>query len=72
MQEKSLQEQLKAHWDRVKSPEALALARGVRASSGIPKVTIRPTLPVHGAVVIFEDVLDVPLPESTTIEDQPR
>jgi hypothetical protein len=72
MQNKSLAEQLKAHWMRMNTPEALALALGVRASSCVPKVTIRPTLPVHGQVVVLEEVFNPSIPENTTIDDQPQ
>ncbi|WP_223448221.1 hypothetical protein [Pseudomonas sp. BF-R-19] len=69
---KSLAEQLKAHWARMNSPESLALAKGVRASSGMPKVTIQPTLPNHGRVMVFEEVIDMPAVENTTTDDQPK
>jgi len=72
MQNKSLADQLKAHWARMNSPESLALAKGVRASSGVPKVTIRPTLPTHGRVMVLEEVFDLPALENTTTDDQPK
>lgn len=72
MQNESLAEQLKAHWMRLNTPEALALAKGVRASSGGPKVTILPTLPVDMQIMVLEEVFDPPVPENTTIDDQPK
>ncbi|UST77241.1 hypothetical protein [Pseudomonas siliginis] len=72
MQNKSLAEQLKAHWARMNSPESLALAKGLRASSGMPKVTIQPTLPNHGRVMVFEEVFDVPEAGNAASDDQPN
>lgn len=72
MENKSLADQLKDHWQRVSSPEALALAEGLRSMSSIPKVTILPTLPVDGRVVIYEDVFVLPMAESAPINDQPE
>ncbi|WNZ87590.1 hypothetical protein [Pseudomonas sp. P108] len=72
MQNKSLAEQLKAHWVKVNSPESLAIAKGVRASSGVPKVTIRPAMPPSGRVMVLEESFDVPAPENKAADDQPK
>ncbi|WP_133125537.1 hypothetical protein [Pseudomonas amygdali] len=72
MQNKSLAEQLKAHWARVNSPESLAIAKGVRASSGVPKVTIRPTMPPSGRVMVLEEAFDVSAPGNKTADEQPK
>lgn len=72
MQNKSLADQLKAHWAKLNSPEALALAKGLRGASGVPKVTIPPILPTHGRVMVFEEVIDMPAVENTTTVDQPK
>lgn len=72
MVNKSLAEQLKAHWVRLNSPESLALAKGVRASSGVPKVTIPPILPTHGRVMVLEEVFEMPVPGNMTTDDQPK
>ncbi|MFJ7794626.1 hypothetical protein [Pseudomonas sp. NPDC096950] len=72
MLNKSLADQLKAHWARINSPESLALAEGLRASSGVPKVTIPPILQTDGPVTVLEEVFDLPRLENTTIDDQPK
>ncbi|WP_162893411.1 hypothetical protein [Pseudomonas savastanoi] len=69
MQNKSLAEQLKAYWARVNSPESLAIAKGVRPSSGLPKVTIRPTMPPSGRAMVLEEAFDVPAPENKTADE---
>lgn len=70
MQIKSLQEQLKAHWERMNSPDAMVLGKGERASSGLPKVTIRPT--GDGPFVVLEEPVDLPVPENAVIHDYPK
>lgn len=70
MQNQSLADQLKARWALMTSPESLALANAVRASSGVKKVTI-PVVPRDGRVMVLEEVFDLPTHEKTTTSDQP-
>jgi hypothetical protein len=71
MQNQSLADQLKARWTHMTSPESLALANAVQASSGVKKVTI-PVLPRHGRVMVLEEVFDLPTLKNTTTPDQPK
>ncbi|KZN20754.1 hypothetical protein A1D17_04205 [Pseudomonas fluorescens] len=66
MQDKSIEEQLKARWERMNRPEALALAKGVRALS-VPKVTIRSMRAFDRPVVTFEQVVYLPLPDDSDL-----
>lgn len=58
MQNEKIEELVKAHIERTVSPEALALAKGLRSMN-----PLRTRLPIEGQVVVAEEVFGLHTPE---------
>lgn len=67
MQNETIEELVKAHIELTVTPEALALAKGLRSMN-----PLRIRLPTEGRVVVAEDVSDLHNPEGAHPEDQSK